>query len=235
MKFIYVKDYNELSDVASQIMVDELKNKSEINICLASGGSPELTYQMFVKKVKENNIESKDMYITKLDEWVGIDSTSDLSCEKYLRDNLVDPLNLSDHFISFLPDGNPEDEVRKVNKCLDIRPIDLCILGLGKNGHLGLNEPNTYLHPSAHIAELSEKTKTHPMIFNKNSNITQGMSIGMKDILDSKHVLLLVSGTDKEEIYDGFMKQEVTTNLPATFLWLHDNVTVIVRTDQYPQ
>lgn len=233
MKFIYVNNYSEMSEVASEIMLDEVKSKNDLNICLASGGSPELTYQLFVKKMKDNKIDAQKIYITKLDEWVGIDKTSDLSCEKYLKDIVVDPLQLSDHFISFLPNEIPEKEVEKVNEKLKQNPIDLCILGLGKNGHLGLNEPNTYLYAESHVAKLSEKTKKHPMIYGKNNHIEYGMSIGMKNILDSKRIILLVSGTEKDEIFAYLKKGEISTQCPASFLWLHNNTIVIVRLDQF--
>lgn len=232
MKFIHVKDYDELSFKAAQIMLDECKENNKTNICLASGDSPKKTYELFTKEVLAQQIDTRFMTITKLDEWVGIERDSELSCEKYIRTMVVDPLHLQDRFISFLPDGNPEEEVNKVNAELSKKPIDLCVLGFGRNGHLGLNEPASHLFAHAHQIQISEVTKHHPMI-KANHSIEYGMTIGMKDILDSKKVLLLMSGEGKKKLYQEFLTENISTQLPASFLWLHSNTIVIVRDDQF--
>lgn len=232
MKFIHVKDYDELSLKAAQIMLDECISNKNANMCLASGDSPKKAYEIFTKKALEKQLNTSFLTITKLDEWVGIDKNSVLSCERFLREKVVDPLGLQDRFISFLPDENTEDEVKKVNDQLSEKPLDLCVLGFGKNGHLGLNEPAPRLFAHAHKIQISEVTKHHPMIKDNNS-IEYGMTIGMKDILDSKKVLLLISGEGKKELYQEFLTEMISTNLPASFLWLHSNTTVIVRDDQF--
>lgn len=233
MKFIHVKDFDDLSVKTADYMANALANKKDVNICLASGGSPDKAYQLFVEEVKEKNIDASDLVITKLDEWLGIARDSELSCEKYVRDRVLDPLQVKEeNYITFYPDCEDGDkESEKVNAQLQERPIDLCVLGFGINGHLGLNEPNEFLHPFAHKATLTEETKKHPML--QGNNVEYGMTIGMKNIMDSAEVLLLMSGSNKKALYEAFLTGDISTQLPASLLWLHDNVTVIVRDDEF--
>lgn len=235
MEFIYVKDYDELSIMTANKMVEALKKKKNLNLCLASGGSPKKAYRHFVDKVKEDNLDVSELVITKLDEWVGVSKDSELSCEKYLNDLILSPLNIKkDHFITFEPDCNEvQSEVERVKKQLETNKINLCILGFGINGHLGLNEPGEYLHPYAHQASLDERTKKHPML--QGNDLAYGMTIGMNDILNADEVILMMNGKQKEELYKEFLTGKINTKLPASFLWLHNNVSVIIREDEFPK
>ena len=233
MKFYYYKDYETMSEASAELMAQTVKQNPKANLCLASGGSPERTYSLFVEKLK--NLDYAKMTLTKLDEWCGVAQDSPLSCERYLHELVLNPLQFpEDQFICFLPDSDDfNEECIKVHRALQQNPIDLCVLGLGRNGHLGLNEPNVYLKPYAHVAELSDKTKSHNMI--KGSTLTQGMTIGMQEIMASKKVLLQVSGEDKEAIFAQLNKGEIDPMYPASFLWMHPNVEVHIRADQFIQ
>lgn len=231
MKIIKYKNYEEMSEASSKLMVETIQKNSHANLCLASGGSPELTYKKFVEKAREMDVSQ--IIITKLDEWCGIASDSPLACEHYLHELVLNPLHITNtQYISFLPStNNVVNECQKVQFALQKHPIDLCVLGLGKNGHLGLNEPNVYLQPHAHQATLSTITKHHAMI--EGSTLTMGMTIGMAEIMASKKIVLQVSGDGKTEIFQQFLSKKIDTQLPATFLWLHPNVEVHVRCDQF--
>lgn len=233
MKFIHTKDFNHASKEVASIMVEALKRNDHANFCLASGGSPDVAYDMFVEEVLQQNIGTEHMVVTKLDEWLGIDKDSPLSCEKYIRDKVLTPLHIKEeNYIGFMPDTpDANKEVDEVAKRLEKHPIDVCILGFGVNGHLGLNEPGEYAYPNSYVTDLCPETKLHPML--QGNNVTRGMTIGMKDIMDAKHVILIMSGEKKKTLYEQFLTKEVTTKLPASFLWLHDHVTVIVRDDQF--
>ena len=233
VEIVQVKDYDELSKECARRMLDYIVRNPKANICLASGGSPELAYRLFTNEVRQKNINVEEMVITKLDEWVNVPRDSDISCEKYIRERIIRPLNIDrKNYISFLPDTkNSEQEASNVEESLRKRPIDLCILGFGKNGHLGLNEPADDLIPYAHSVDLDEKTKTHPML--RGNPVEKGLTIGMKNILDSKEIILLMNGEDKQELFDRFMTQKISTHLPASLLWLHNNVKIVVRKDQF--
>ena len=107
-------------------------------------------------------------------------------------------------------------------------PIDICILGLGRNGHLGFNEPAAVLHPHCHIMDLALQTQQHIMVANVLSKPTKGLTLGMRDILSSKKIVLLVSGKGKEEAMQKLRSAEITSQCPASFLWLHNNVDCLL-------
>ncbi len=106
-------------------------------------------------------------------------------------------------------------------------PIDLCVLGLGVNGHLALNEPAASLLPTAHVARLSQASLRHPMLANSPKLPAYGLTLGMADILVSRDILLLVSGVNKREPLKRLLRREITTEFPASFLWLHPNWTLL--------
>ena len=107
-------------------------------------------------------------------------------------------------------------------------PIDLCILGLGKNGHLGFNEPADELQPHCHIADLAVQSQQHSMILDSSIKPTQGITLGMQEILSSKRILLLVSGSGKEEAKKKLLSGDITSQCPASLLWKRDNVDCLV-------
>lgn len=232
MRIIGFKNYEEMSQASAQLMKQTILENQTVNICLASGGSPERTYQIFSEIVQDLDLTS--LKITKLDEWCDVDPDSEYSCEKYLKERVILPLKLKDHqFIRFSPMSDDYvSECENVHTALMENPIDLCILGLGKNGHLGLNEPHEFLQPFAHVAELSQTTRHHAMI-ETNPHIIKGMTIGLAEIMASKKVLLQVSGEGKKEIFERFMSKKLDPYLPASFLWMHPNVEVYVREDQF--
>ncbi|HAO62308.1 MAG TPA: galactosamine-6-phosphate isomerase [Erysipelotrichaceae bacterium] len=233
MNLIHAKGYQELSEIVALIMVEAIEKNPRSNLCLATGSSPSLAYDLFVDHVCARNTDVSGLRFTKLDEWCGIPMDHPSTCEAFIRTKLLDPLKIpEDRYLSFDSMTTLYDEEgRRIHEALTKHPIDLCILGLGKNGHLGLNEPSSILIPFAHVANLAEKTKTHPMI--EGVVVNKGFTLGMQEILNSKRILLIVSGDGKHEIYRKFLNQEVDTELPASFLWLHDDVTVVVQDDRF--
>lgn len=231
-KIIKTKNYEELSNLCKDLMLEEIKNKPNSNICLASGASTNLTYDLFVNEVKNSDIDLSNTVFTKLDEWVGISKDSSISCEKFIVDKIINPLNIKkDNYISFNPEEDPYVESDRIKKIIEDKGIDLCILGLGKNGHLGLNEPEEYLYPYSHVINISDTTKTHQML--KGNSMEKGMTLGMKELLDSKKIILIISGEGKGEIVEKLMNRKISSLLPASFLWLHNNLTIIYREDEY--
>ena len=105
--------------------------------------------------------------------------------------------------------------------------IDCCILGLGKNGHLGLNEPADELSPDAHVIQLDELSKHHDML--KGKKVEQGITLGLSELLNAKKILMLISGSGKAEILQRLMSKKVSTKLPASFLWLHNDVACLIN------
>ena len=110
-------------------------------------------------------------------------------------------------------------------------PVDICILGLGLNGHIALNEPADALEPGPHVAKLSSKSIQHSMLSGVRKKPAFGLTLGIADILQSKMVLMLISGNEKKEITRLFLTGKVSTRLPASFLWIHPNVICLISRD----
>ncbi len=232
MNFIHMKNYEELSIVVSKMMVETIESNPEANVSLATGSSPSLAYDLFVDHVRARDTDVSALRFTKLDEWCGIPMDHPSTCESFIRIKILDPLKIpEDHYLSFdSMTTRYDEEARRIHEALDKHPIDFCVLGLGKNGHLGLNEPSRALLPFAHVAMLADQTKTHPMI--EGVVVNKGFTLGMQEIMSSKRTLLIVSGDGKQEVYRKFLDQTVDPQLPASFLWLHDDVIVVVQNDR---
>lgn len=214
----------ELNEQASETIIQELQQNPKSLICAATGNSPTGVYQKLVGK--KERFSTSGLRFVKLDEWYGLGINDEGSCEKYLHEHLFNPLGIShSQYIAF--DGKATDaekELKNVDSYLDEHgPIDLCILGIGKNGHIAFNEPADTLHPHAHMAPLSTTSLEHTMIKSTSGPIKYGMTLGMTDILQSKKIILLVNGTHKNAIMQKLMEQKISTQLPASFLWLHAN------------
>lgn len=231
MKITYFEDYTTLSLAASQIMMEVVKVKSTSLICAATGASPSGLYKNLEKEFTINQSWFDFIRILKLDEWGGIPMSDPNSCHSYLLENIINPLQITaDRFIAFNSDlADAYAECERIQKEINLQgPIDCCILGLGKNGHLGFNEPSDHLHNECHVAELSAVTMQHSMIQSMPNAPTFGMTVGMRDILNSQKVILIITGKEKREAIKQFLKQKISRQLPASFLWLHQNVECLI-------
>ncbi|NNE76048.1 MAG: galactosamine-6-phosphate isomerase, partial [Pricia sp.] len=147
------------------------------------------------------------------------------------QQNIAIPLDISAHrYISFASNPLfPEKECERIQKeLLQEGPVDICILGLGRNGHIGFNEPSEYLHPHCHVAKLSQESLQHQMADTMEIKPSYGLTLGMADILQSKKIVLLLTGSNKGKVISQFLSKQITTQLPASFLWLHPNVTCYI-------
>lgn len=215
----------ELNELASALIIHELQVKPKSLVCAATGNSPTGVYKKLVEKQTAVNVS--ELTFVKLDEWYGLGIDDTGSCERYLHENLLQPLNVSSKkYIAFDGKSNePEKECARIAQYLDEHgPIDLCILGLGKNGHIAFNEPADSLHPCVYLAPLSETSLTHTMVKGTGAHIKYGLTLGMADIMLSKKIILLVNGTAKKQIMDKLLEQKISTQLPASLLWLHPDV-----------
>ena len=231
MEIEYFEDYNRLSETASALVAGQLRASPGLLLCAATGSSPEGLYHYLAeRKAAEPSLFSR-LRIIKLDEWSGLKPADPGTCEHYNRHHLLDPLEIDDQrFISFSPEApDPEEECHLVRSRLEKEgPIDLAILGLGKNGHLGLIEPGQQLEPHCHVARLTRESRQHDMVKHVPDKPEYGMTLGMKDILAAKTIVLIVAGKGKEEAISVLLSGKITTTCPASFLWLHDRVHCMV-------
>lgn len=233
-QLIQSTDNEGLSQACAGIMLETVLTKPDSVLCLASGHSPLGAYRLFVKMVAERRVDISRVVFVKLDEWLGLEMEHPSSCEVYLQKEILSPLRIpSKNYISFCSTApDPERECTRIAEELNRRgPIDLSLLGVGKNGHLGLNEPCNELPLGPHVAELEVLTKAHPMLQSSAAQVERGYTLGMDDLLASRQAVLLVAGTGKAAAYSDFLKGLVTPRSPVTFLRLHRRLTCIIEKD----
>jgi galactosamine-6-phosphate isomerase len=170
-----------------------------------------------------------------LDEWGGLPATNQGSCQFQLRREIVAPLRIENRFIAFDGDAtNPQAECGRVAAWLAQHgPIDVCVLGLGINGHLGFNEPAETMNLHAHVASLAATSLMHGMVRDLAAKPAYGMTLGMVDVMHAREVLLLVSGQRKGAALRKLLTGPLTTSFPASFLHLHPSVTVLCDVSAY--
>ncbi len=237
MQFTSCQNYQEMSTLAAELVQEELEKKPGLLFCAATGNSPAGLYEEMSARSRITPGLFEQFRIIKLDEWGGVPENHPVTCEYFIRNRLLEPLAIStERYLTFHSD--PEDPQQE---CLAIRttllekgPIDLCILGLGQNGHLGFNEPAAELEPYCHVAELSEKSLEHNMIASMEVKPRYGITLGMQEILSSGKIILLVTGEGKREMVAKLMEGQITTHLPASLLWTHRNVVCFLDRSVLP-
>ncbi len=222
-------DHEAVSRKAEQWLAERLTERPDALLCLATGFTPMRTYERLAGRGRTDSRLMERVRILKLDEWGGLPLDHPASCERHLRDALVTPLRLADRYVGF--DSQAPDSVAecaRIARWLDQNgPIDVCVLGLGVNGHLGFNEPAEALKPHAHVAELSDASLSHSMIQSTGVRPMHGLTLGMADLVQSRHVLLLVTGESKREPLARLLSGEISTHFPASLLTLHANVKLL--------
>ena len=225
MQIIRCNSVAELNEQASELIINDLGSRPRSLLCTATGNSPTGIYELLVQKKSE--IDLKGLTFLKLDEWCNLPMDHPATCEYYMQQHLLRPLGIpATQFVGFDSMAEPEAECKRISTYVEQNgPIDLCVLGLGQNGHLGFNEPADFLQPHAHLATLSPTSLTHTMIKNSGADIKYGLTLGIADILQSRKIVLPVFGQNKKKIMGKLLEGKVSSQLPASFLWLHPDVT----------
>lgn len=235
-RLVVCEDLEAMSRTAADMMADEIRDKKDLSISLATGGSPTRSYQLLAARQAEEPELFSEVRFVKLDEWGGLQPDDPATCEYYLRKHLIDPLQIPDErFIAF--HCNPQDdqaECDRIRAELErLAPIDLCVLGLGINGHLGFNEPADSLRRHPHIAQLSDTAMAHAMLDDSDEPeaVRCGLTLGMGNIMHARKVMLLVTGSHKRPAMRQFLARRITTQFPASLLWMHPEVWCICDAD----
>jgi galactosamine-6-phosphate isomerase len=229
MQIEIAKDYSVMSAQAADFIVSELKARPNLLLCASAGGTPTGPYAQLVVRYSRQPYLFKKMRVIQIDEWVGPHPTHPATCRYDLQTKLLTPLSIErSRFRGYRGDAsNPHRECASTSDWLAKNgPIDICILGLGLNGHIAMNEPGDALVPHVHVSRLTPQSRKHAMLATLKHKPTHGLSLGMADILSSRTILLLVNGPKKRAILKRTLESKVTTRLPASFLHLHPNVVV---------
>ena len=233
MKVIICENYEEASQKAADIMLEVVKNKPTANLGLATGSTPIKMYELMVKDHKENGTSYQDIKSYNLDEYFGLDASHPQSYHYFMYKNLFNGIDIKDENVHVpCGQGNIQENCDEYNKMLAENPIDIQLLGIGSNGHIGFNEPGTDFNSKTHYVDLKESTikDNARLFFNGDEDAVpkQAISMGIQNIMDAKSVVLIACGKNKENAVKGMIEGPVTPELPASVLQNHKDVTVII-------
>jgi galactosamine-6-phosphate isomerase len=225
MEIQVFNDSEELATHTAQFIINLVKDKPAATIILTSGDTPVKTYKKIVELAQPGDFEQ--VTVIGLDEWVGVPATSVGSCRYIVEENLLKPLNINPIQYTFF-DSMTDDlqsECKRVDKLIfEKGGADFIIVGVGLNGHIGLNEPGTSFDLYCHVSKLAEITiSTGQKYFNQHTELTQGITIGLKHLLEAKTAVMIATGEKKAEIIQEIILQEPNINLPATVFKKHSN------------
>jgi galactosamine-6-phosphate isomerase len=199
-------------------------------LCPGSGHSPMGLYEVLVKKNNTSEVDLSKWYFTGLDEWVGMNGIDEGSCRHSINNQLFDPLKISDKNVCFF-DGKATDletECEKIENFISYHNgITVAIVGVGLNGHIAMNEPGTSVNMRSHVAALDPVTQqAGQKYFKEHKQISKGITLGMANIMEAKHVILVVNGSHKAEIVKRLVNEEISEQLPATLLRNHSSCKI---------
>jgi len=233
MELKIFKDYEALSFATCEAIIDIIKDKPDAVLCLATGQSPILTYELLVEKIISNKIDISQITFIGLDEWVGIPPEMEGSCQHFLQTRLFKPLNISSSqiFLFNALAGDPEKECKRMNDAIAAKGgIDFMLVGVGLNGHIGFNEPGVAINNHAHVIELDETTKAvgQKKYFDKPVTIGKGITLGLQNFLEARFAIMIANGTKKAEIIKKAIEAPINTNVPATIMRMHKNSLLMI-------
>ncbi|RAP75518.1 glucosamine-6-phosphate deaminase [Paenibacillus montanisoli] len=225
-------DISELDRYAAQIFADTLKTKPNATLGLATGSTPIGIYGKMIEMYNNGEVSFKDATTFNLDEYVGLSPEHEQSYAHFMKQHLFDHIDLPRRQ-SHLPSGMVSDlqaECSHYDRMLTEQPIDVQLLGLGHNGHIGFNEPDDELQGGTHIVELEEATRTaNARFFDSITEVpTKAITMGVGSILKADSIVLVVKGADKAGIVKKALRGPITTECPASLLQTHKKVVVLV-------
>jgi glucosamine-6-phosphate isomerase len=235
MKIFVADTYEAMSKRAADDVIQIMQSCKQPLICTASGDSPAGLYKEMVDRIKKDQLTISNWFIVGLDEWVGLNGNDEGSCRYHLNQQLFHPLQIPNDKICFF-DGRANDlelECQGVENFIQKHNgIDVAILGLGMNGHVGMNEPGTLLNTRSHLTNLDDTTqKVGQKYFKKEQMLTQGVTLGLGTLMESRHLILLVSGKHKAQITQKMVEDEISEKLPATLLRNHPSLKIYLDAD----
>lgn len=233
MRLIITKNYDEMSKVAANEMAESIKENPGIVLGLATGGTPVEMYKNLIKMYNAGELDFSKVTSINLDEYVGLPGEHDQSYRYFMNTNLFNHINI-DKNKTFVPNGLAKD-IAEECKSYDARiqemgGIDLQLLGLGANGHIGFNEPGEELSVGTHLTGLKESTiEANARFFDSIEDVPrEAITMGLGGIMKAKKIMVIASGEGKAEVVKAMMSGKITTEIPATMLQMHSNVVLIV-------
>ncbi|MFE8701593.1 glucosamine-6-phosphate deaminase [Cytobacillus sp. FJAT-54145] len=232
MKIIKTANYEEMGLEAAKIIIEKVRSNPGTVLGLATGSTPRGVYKYMVDDHQQKATNYEEVRTVNLDEYVGLPETDENSYHFFMKQHLFNHLNIPKNQ-TFLPSGVAENldvECKRYEKLIkNLGGVDLQILGIGRNGHIGFNEPGTSFKSRTQIVDLAESTRmANARFFTSYEDVpTKAITVGISTILDSKEILLLASGSSKAEAIKKLLEDEANEQFPASALKHHDQVTII--------
>lgn len=232
MELIVTENYEEMSQQATEIIIKTFQSQPNGLYCFAGGDTPVKTLQLLCKAHEEKLIDLTQAYYIELDEWVGLDQTNSGSCFAYLKKNLFEPAHIPlDHIHAFNSlSKNLVEECQRANQYISAHNgLTLTLLGVGVNGHLGFNEPGVNPNYCAHIINLDEITQSvGKKYFDTNEILSQGITLGIKQLMESQIVIVEANGAKKHEPIQRVINGDIDIMCPVTIINNHPQAYLIV-------
>lgn len=226
------KDYKDMSRKAANIISAQIIMKPNCVLGLATGSTPIGTYEQLVEWYHKGDLDFSKVTSVNLDEYRGLEKSNDQSYDYFMHEHLFDKVNIHPENVN-LPDGMAEDAEKECKRYEELirslGGVDLQLLGLGHNGHIGFNEPGAAFEKETHCVNLTERTiEANKRFFASADDVPkQAFTMGIKTIMQAKKILVIASGEDKAEILKEAFFGPVTPAVPASILQLHNNVIVV--------
>jgi glucosamine-6-phosphate isomerase len=228
---IFIDDsYEQMSKRAADDVISLMQSIQQPVICTASGDSPAGLYREIVKRSGKKQLDVSDWLFVGLDEWRGMNGKDEGSCRYHLNQQLFQPLNIPESSICFF-DGrakDPDQECQHTESFIhEHGGINIAIVGLGINGHVGMNEPGTSAQLRSHVAAIDSTTqKVGQKYFKTPRQLTEGITLGIANLMETHQVFLLASGAHKAEIIKRALEEEPSEQLPFSLLKKHPGLRI---------
>jgi len=232
VKIYSAKDYAGMSRIAANILSAQITMKPDCTLGLATGSTPIGTYQVLVERCASGDLDFSQVKSINLDEYVGLSPEHDQSYRYFMNTNLFNHVNINKDNTN-VPNGLAEDldaECQRYNELIStLGPIDIQVLGMGHNGHIGFNEPSDIFELETHKVDLAQTTiDANARFFASADEVPrQALTMGIKSIMQAKMILVVVNGKGKAEIVKKAFTGPVTPQVPASILQMHPNVVLV--------
>ncbi|WP_423147941.1 glucosamine-6-phosphate deaminase [Rubrolithibacter danxiaensis] len=239
MKILTFANYEKMSVAAADFVVSYIQQKSDALLCFPSGDSPTGILSVLIRYAEEGKVNFDKCSFVGLDEWVGMDETNEGSCKHYMYSKFFNPLKIRpDQIIFFNALALDLDkECKRIDDLISLKGgIDIMMVGVGMNGHIGLNEPGTDFNSYSHHSELDQTTKTvGQKYFKQETELKEGITLGIKHLLEAKHAVLIAHGSKKASIISKALDGEITNQVPASIFQKIENSVVYLDKDAASQ
>ncbi len=238
MRVMICNDYEEMSAVGARLIAEQVMKKPDCTLGLATGSTPVGVYKKLVEMFKNGEVDFKYVKTFNLDEYYPIAQNDPQSYYYFMQDNLFSKINVPAENIN-IPNGEASDPIEECKrydeKLAKSGGVDLQLLGIGINGHIGFNEPDEDLCATTHCTTLTESTIQANSRFFESAELvpTKALTMGIGSILSSKKIVIMANGVNKHKAVSALLDEKITTSVPATMLKLHKDVVLICDREAY--